>query len=654
MAFVSYTWETTTAPFFVNDQITAGQQLTPVIGALSGGGYFAAWDLDTQQSVEGRVLSADGNGLGSEFVVNSTAAGYQYSPSVAGLSNGNLVVTFTDTSAGYDIRARIFDQNGSPLALDFNITTGSATDLASNVAGLADGGFVVTWIRSLPGGGMPFYRIFNADGSPRADEHVAEPGGWLGGVAYPAGLSGGGFVVAWRQDDAADVHNAYFQRYDASGNRLGGPVNVGRTEPGARPLISGLKDGGFAVAYSTGHDIDLQLYNADGSARTGAITVDQSSNDPILPALTVMPNGYLVVGWTEFDPSSGTGSFYEQAFDPQGIPMGFNHLSQSSMYAGALAALSDGSIAQVDESAVPDAGGGHSIRSQIDRLVRTTTGLGTSETLVGDLLRDIMHGNGGNDTLISAGGNDVLDGGDGNDFLRGDAGNDTLDGGAGNDRLDGGAGFDTLRGGTGNDTYVLGNDANAVMDAGGTADLVTTTITRSLLAPGLTTIERLVLLAGNINGTGNNLANVIIGSIGNNVLRGGVGNDTLLGGKGNDMLYGETGVDRLTGGAGKDVFVFNVAPSFANRDLITDFSHQDDTIKLSHSFFKGMGTGPLKSQFFFTGTHAHDADDHIIYNKASGALYYDSDGTGAHAQVLFATIADHAIAGLAFSDFVLI
>ena len=98
-----------------------------------------------------------------------------------------------------------------------------------------------------------------------------------------------------------------------------------------------------------------------------------------------------------------------------------------------------------------------------------------------------------------------------------------------------------------------------------------------------------------------------------------------------------------------------VAPNTTtNRDVITDFNHVDDTIKLSHAFFKGMGTGHLKADFFFVGAAAHDADDHIIYNDATGALYYDSDGTGAHAQVLFAVIANHAHAGLALNDFVLV
>jgi Ca2+-binding RTX toxin-like protein len=67
-----------------------------------------------------------------------------------------------------------------------------------------------------------------------------------------------------------------------------------------------------------------------------------------------------------------------------------------------------------------------------------------------------------------------------------------------------------------------------------------------------------------------------------------------------------------------------------------------------------MGTGPLKAQYFFAGAHAHDTNDHIIYNKATGGLYYDSDGTGVHGQVLFAIVANHATAGLAANDFVLI
>jgi serralysin len=66
-----------------------------------------------------------------------------------------------------------------------------------------------------------------------------------------------------------------------------------------------------------------------------------------------------------------------------------------------------------------------------------------------------------------------------------------------------------------------------------------------------------------------------------------------------------------------------------------------------------MGSGNLQSKHFFAGSAAHDKDEHIIYNKASGAPYYDSDGTGSHTQVQFATLANHP-SNIGYQDFVLI
>ena len=57
-------------------------------------------------------------------------------------------------------------------------------------------------------------------------------------------------------------------------------------------------------------------------------------------------------------------------------------------------------------------------------------------------------------------------------------------------------------------------------------------------------VENLTLTgSGNINGTGNRLANVITGNSGNNTLDGQGGDDTLTGGGGNDALVGGAGTD---------------------------------------------------------------------------------------------------------------
>jgi len=162
----------------------------------------------------------------------------------------------------------------------------------------------------------------------------------------------------------------------------------------------------------------------------------------------------------------------------------------------------------------------------------------------------------------------------------------TLTGNAAANILIGGLGLDILKGGLGDDTYVLENGADVVNDTGGTADLAVSTITRSLSAGGLATVERLTLLgAAAANGTGNGLANTISGNAAANTLDGGIGNDTLRGLGGNDILIGNAGKDTSTGGDGNDIFRFTVAAQSvvgANADIITDFDDLgDDKIDVS-------------------------------------------------------------------------
>jgi Tol biopolymer transport system component len=138
-------------------------------------------------------------------------------------------------------------------------------------------------------------------------------------------------------------------------------------------------------------------------------------------------------------------------------------------------------------------------------------------------------------------------------------------------------------------------------------------------------------------GAGND---VLSGLSGHDVLSGSTGNDVLRGGEGNDTLSGGTGKDVLTGGAGRDVFVFDTRPGRATVDRIVDFNVADDTIHLAKAAFAKIAhKGALSPSAFWTGHDAKDANDRIGYDRKTGALYYDSDGNGAHAAVQIAKLA---------------
>lgn len=253
----------------------------------------------------------------------------------------------------------------------------------------------------------------------------------------------------------------------------------------------------------------------------------------------------------------------------------------------------------------------------------------TSLNLTGDAYSNMLVGRGYDDSLKGLGGDD---------WLMGNAGNDTLDGGTGVDYMEGGAG---------NDTYVVDNAYDWVMEtsATGGTDLVQASVSHALA----TNVENLTLTGtAAVNGSGNTLANILIGNAANNVLDAGAGNDTLTGGNGNDVLYG---------GAGSDMFIFNFTPNATtNRDTIGDFQTGVDKVQLSKTVFAALGASGigLAQVQFWSGAgvvKGHDADDRIVYNTTTGALYYDADGSGSKAAIQIALIGSTTHTSLLFSDF---
>jgi Ca2+-binding RTX toxin-like protein len=322
------------------------------------------------------------------------------------------------------------------------------------------------------------------------------------------------------------------------------------------------------------------------------------------------------------------------------------------------------------------------------------TGNAGNNSLTGNSGVNVLAGADGNDTLDGGAGADRLDGGAGDDTyvvdntgdvivdttgvdtvvsslvsytlganlenaraavgveafnLTGNGANNTLTGNAGANVLDGGAGVDQLIGGAGNDTYLVDDTLDLVTEAaGGGTDTVLTSVRYALA----TASEVEVLTAtgrSSINLTGSEFANAINGNAGRNAISG-------LGG--NDVLNGGLGRDDLRGGAGRDTFEFDTRLSSSNVDRVLDFNVRDDSFALDNAIFRRLGSGTeerpgkLKSGYFKIATDAQDSNDYLLYDRATGVLSYDADGSGAGREIAIATLRPGL--RLTSSDFVII
>ncbi|VXD10314.1 calcium-binding protein [Planktothrix paucivesiculata] len=348
----------------------------------------------------------------------------------------------------------------------------------------------------------------------------------------------------------------------------------------------------------------------------------------------------------------------------------------------------------------------------------TLYGGGGNDTLLAAFSTDYLYGDAGNDSL--SGKFSLLEGGDGNDTLYGGdwtlqlpgvtdrVPTVTLSGGAGNDYLHGAFGSvaNLYNGGLGDDTIVFtttndsllgegsveGNDKISFVGglaAGATGvsfvlfdTLGNNTISGSDGNDSIVTGSGTDFLQGGSVATPAGLAvgfgdDTLVAGGGNDYLFGGSGSDVLFGEAGNDTLQGGTERDTLVGGEGSDVFLYQFKSDLSGTvaDIITDFNPGEDKLFFSRGpggfafeLRPGVPTTEISfEQFIVLDKNSYNGGGAntqapttvgpvLVYEKASGVLWYDSDGGGSNPADIVAFMArpDNTIPTLTRTDIVIV
>jgi len=658
----------------VNTQ-TSGAQSDAAIAGLGSGGHVIVWadfsrsSEDTSRAaLKARFYDADGRPLGAEVQVNTQTLDNQWRAEVTRLEGGGCVIVWQDESetlgdaSGASIKAQLFTDQGVRLGGEFLVNASTAADqLAPQVAGLADGGFVVTWTDLSHAGGDASgsgvkARLFDSAGRAMGGDFVVNSQ-TAASQSKPAvsALAGGGFAVTWADDSHtlgdSNASSVKLQLFTSRGTRLGGEqlVNTATQGDQTEPRLTSLAGSGFVVTWrdssgtlgdASGTSVKGQVFDAAGQRVGGEFLVNtQTAGNQWHADVEALAHGGFVVTWEDMsgaEAESNSIGIKAQQFDALGHRIGgefrVNSQSAGDQTGPVVAALAGNGLAVswtdtsqtlgdadftairqqvlVLDPAAPFDFGANQLdfaalteqqRASLDAQATHDTGL-------------LYRAQGGDDVVVLPGlagtaltaaitwdHSHAFDAGTGNDTVTGGDGGDFILGGFGMDALHGGTGRDRLAGGAGNDT-LAGGEGN----------------------------DRLLGQLGDDR---------LEGGTGNDRLEGRAGRDTLDGGSGHDVLIGGTGSDTLTGGAGRDLFRFeNLLDSrnggsggSARSDIITDFEHGLDRIDLRL----------IDADSRTRGDQAFTLVDHAAFSGHAGELRWFRSADQAMTYVQFDVDGDH-------------
>ncbi|MFI0843492.1 hypothetical protein [Mesorhizobium sp. IMUNJ 23232] len=673
----------------------------PQVVQLENGNVVVAWH-DSSEGFRARIYTEAGAEVSQElaFSFDGSAENLQLSP----LSGGGFVAAYDFGDHTYQGR---FNENGGFLGGGyFQVDTGSVNAHDSTVAALSGGGYVVTYTDTNPADQTIHARIYNADGSTKVADFVAATSG-DNTQAQAVGLGDDRWAIVYKDTgwQGADAGNSgiTLQIFDGNGLNvtpdLYQHVNAPSAYVESDPDISVLENGFIVVTWTkqysaTDHDIMARVYTPAGVAVTDEFTITASGNLDTNPTIAGLLSGKFVAAWQDNSTDDDGGQISAEINEITRVTTGDD---LDNAFGGD--ALRD-DIAGL---------GGKDILS----------GLGGNDLINGGDGNDTLYGGDGSDQLFGGNEDDIIYGGDGNDRLSGGDDKNTLHGGAGDDTyligngadtivemanegtadrietlvdytlaeganieiltttlaagvldlklvgnsddnhimgnygdniIEGKGGVDTLSGLMGDDIYIVDNAADVVIElAGDGSDRVLARVDYTLAKNVEVELFTTTNASGNaaIDLTGNALAQEIIGNVAQNTLKdGGGAGDTLRGMAGDDiyLVYSADTVvvEGSTQGVADKILSnvdFTLGAGVYVEQLATTNSNGNASIDLAGDDLAQTITGNAGENILKDGGGAADVlkglagdDTYLVY--ASGTEIVEGAGQGTDDKVL--------------------
>ena len=252
------------------------------------------------------------------------------------LADGSFGVSWHDCSGGNETclaKARLFSEDAAPATSEFAL--GAEDDLGyEEVLETSENGWLAVWLRVTTGKKSDvFLRLFDELGDPvpgaieraagwQSDKHEKDGAG--------AGLSGGRFAMAWEVETGAGDSDVGLQVFDSSETPEGVPVTANQDEGGLHyepALVRSTDTGNLLVAWTSfgqedEEDIYGRLYSDAGEVLGDEFRINNSAiSGQYTPVVTGLSDGGFVVAWSGWGTLESGTDVFARVLDGAGNPV---------------------------------------------------------------------------------------------------------------------------------------------------------------------------------------------------------------------------------------------------------------------------------------------------------------------------------------------